>query len=231
MAATMTGTNSRVTIEWRSACKLLLLAGAMLSVLFADALAQESGVKSEDKPKAADGKGGAAASQPAKPKRIRMKYNVGEIVIELDWEKAPISCENFAQYTKDGFFDGTVIHRVVPGFVIQGGGYDKDYNLKKTRDPIKNEWKNGLKNARGTLSMARTQAPDSASSQFFVNLKDNTNLDMPISGGAAYAVFGKVVEGMDVVDKIAAMTCRPNPKVGGMPSPEPAVVCEKAVGE
>jgi len=197
------------------------------------AFSQEGKVKTEpDKPKTpetSDKK--PAASQPVRPTKVRMKTNVGEILIQLDWEKAPISAENFAKYAGDGFYDGTVIHRVVPGFVIQGGGYDKSFNQKSTRAPIKNEWKNGLKNERGTLSMARTANPDSATSQFFVNLKHNESLDQPISGGAGYAVFGKVIEGMEVVDKIAAMQTQPNPRAGGMPSPVPDVVIEKATAE
>ena len=138
----------------------------------------------------------------------------GDIVIELDRAKAPISVENFVQYVKDGFYDETVFHRVVAGFVIQGGGFDTKGVQKQTRSPIKNEWQNGLKNNRGTLSMARTPLPDSATSQFFINLKDNAALDTP-RGGAAYAVFGRVIAGMDVVDAIAAVPCvakAPNPE-------------------
>ena len=132
-----------------------------------------------------------------------IKTTKGDIVIELDRAKAPITVENFVSYIKEGFFDGTVFHRIVPGFVIQGGGFTPQGEQKKTRAPIANEWQNGLKNKRGTLSMARTNNPNSASSQFFVSLKDNDALDQPISGGAGYAVFGKVIVGMDVVDAIA----------------------------
>jgi len=156
----------------------------------------------------------APAAQPAAPAQAApaaaaMEYCVfrttkGDIVIELDRAKAPISVENFIGYIKDGHYDGTVFHRVIPGFVIQGGGFDTAAVQKKTKAPIKNEWQNGLKNKRGTLSMARTNVPDSATSQFFVNLVDNVPLDTP-RGGAAYAVFGKVVSGMDVVDSIAAV--------------------------
>ena len=132
-----------------------------------------------------------------------MRTNKGDIVIEFDRAKAPITVENFVGYIKDGFFDGTVFHRVVPGFVIQGGGFTPAGEQKKTKAPIDNEWQNGLKNKRGTLSMARTTNPKSASSQFFISLKDNDMLDQPISGGAGYAVFGKVISGMEVVDAIA----------------------------
>jgi cyclophilin family peptidyl-prolyl cis-trans isomerase len=152
----------------------------------------------------------AAQTAPAKePAPVAaMEYAVikttkGDIVVELDRAKAPITVENFVTYIKDGFFDGTVFHRIVPGFVIQGGGFTPKGEQKKTRAPIANEWQNGLKNKRGTLSMARTNNPNSASSQFFISLKDNDALDQPISGGAGYAVFGRVVVGMDVVDSIA----------------------------
>ena len=135
---------------------------------------------------------------------ITIKTNHGDIKVELFDEKAPISCDNFRQYVKDGFFDGTIFHRVIPNFMIQGGGMDENMQQKKTRPPIKNEADNGEKNLRGTLAMARTNDVNSATSQFFINLKDNDFLD---HGGRdfGYAVFGKVVEGMDVVDAIAAV--------------------------
>ena len=135
---------------------------------------------------------------------ITIKTNHGDIKVELFDEKAPISCDNFRQYVKDGFFDGTIFHRVIPNFMIQGGGMDANMQQKKTRPPIKNEADNGEKNLRGTLAMARTNDVNSATSQFFINLKDNDFLD---HGGRdfGYAVFGKVVEGMDVVDAIAAV--------------------------
>ncbi len=170
----------------------------------------------QDAPVPAPAKAPPAAQTPA---AAAMEYCVfrtskGDIVIELDRVKAPISVENFVQYVKDGFYNETVFHRVVAGFVIQGGGFDTKGVQKQTRTPIKNEWQNGLKNNRGTLSMARTPMPDSATSQFFINLKDNAALDTP-RGGAAYAVFGKVISGMEVVDAIAAVPCvvkAPNPE-------------------
>lgn len=128
---------------------------------------------------------------------------LGDIKIEFFPEQAPLSVENFLRYVDDGFFQDTIFHRVIPGFVIQGGGFTSDMAQKKTRDPIKNEADNGLKNSRGTLSMARTQAVDSATSQFFINLADNAFLDNG-ERDFGYAVFARVVEGMDVVDKIAA---------------------------
>jgi cyclophilin family peptidyl-prolyl cis-trans isomerase len=133
---------------------------------------------------------------------ITIKTSHGDISIELFEEKAPISCENFRQYIKDGHFDGTVFHRVIPNFMIQGGGMDENLSSKPTRDPIKNEADNGEKNERGTLAMARTGVVDSATSQFFINLNSNDFLN---HGGRdfGYAVFARVSDGMDVVDAIA----------------------------
>jgi cyclophilin family peptidyl-prolyl cis-trans isomerase len=135
---------------------------------------------------------------------VRFETTHGDITIELFEKEAPISTGNFLEYVDDGFYDGAIFHRIVPGFVIQGGGLDTGFSPKKTRPPIKNEATNGLKNERGTLSMARTNDINSATSQFFVNLKDNEFLDHK-SGNYGYAVFGRVTEGMDVVDKIAAV--------------------------
>ena len=158
---------------------------------------------------------------------VLLKTNLGEMKIELYQEKAPITVENFLKYVEDGFFDGTIFHRVMPDFVIQGGGYDKDMEKKKTRAPIKNEGKNGVKNLKYTLSMARTNDPDSATSQFFVNLKDNDSLDPSSFNPAGYAVFGKVVEGQKIVDKIGKVKTRYiNPQWS---APLEPVVIEKAV--
>lgn len=135
---------------------------------------------------------------------LKFQTSLGSFLVELHSEDAPITCKNFLEYVASGHFDGTVFHRVIPNFVIQGGGLIADMTQKKTRAPIKNEASNGLKNRRGSLSMARTNDPDSATSQFFVNLKDNPFLD-PGRGNAGYAVFAHVMQGMDVVDKIAAV--------------------------
>lgn len=135
---------------------------------------------------------------------ITIKTNHGEIKVELFDEKAPISCENFRQYISDGHFTDTIFHRVIPKFMIQGGGMDENMSSKTTRDSIKNEADNGEKNLRGTLAMARTGTVDSATSQFFINLSDNDFLNH--SGrDFGYAVFARVSDGMDVVDKIAAV--------------------------
>ena len=136
---------------------------------------------------------------------IRFETSHGGFTVELFPKEAPVTVENFLKYVDDGFFDGTIFHRIVPGFVIQGGGLTADFANKKTRAPIGNEAKNGLKNTRGSLSMARTNDINSATSQFFVNLKDNGFLDHgPRDYG--YAVFGRVTDGMDVIDKIAGVT-------------------------
>ena len=135
---------------------------------------------------------------------IRFETSLGDFTIELFEKEAPVSVANFSRYIEDGFFDGTIFHRIVPGFVIQGGGFTEDMTQKTTKPPIKNEADNGLKNARGTLSMARTNDVNSATSQFFVNLKDNDALDHK-RGNFGYAVFGKVTQGMEVIDQIASV--------------------------
>ncbi|HXC10115.1 MAG TPA: peptidylprolyl isomerase [Steroidobacteraceae bacterium] len=135
---------------------------------------------------------------------IRFETSLGDFTVELFEKDAPLSVANFLSYIDAGFFDGTIFHRIVPGFVIQGGGFTEDMSQKKTQSPVKNEADNGLKNKRGTLSMARTSDINSATSQFFVNLKDNEFLDHS-RGNFGYAVFAQVTEGMDVIDKIAAV--------------------------
>ena len=135
---------------------------------------------------------------------VILHTNFGDIKLELNKEKAPITVENFVSYVKDGHYDGTVFHRVIDGFMVQGGGFDADMQQKSTKDPIKNEANNGLKNDVGTVAMARTQDPHTASAQFFINVKNNDflNFSAETTQGWGYAVFGKVVDGMDVVEKI-----------------------------
>ena len=157
---------------------------------------------------------------------IKFTTNHGDILIELNEEKAPLSCENFKQYVTDGHYDGTIFHRVIKGFMIQGGGFIPDMTQKATRENIENEAKNGLSNKRGTLAMARTMEPHSASSQFFINLKDNNFLDYPGQDGWGYCVFGEVTEGMDVVDSIEQVTTGNTGGHGDVP--EEPVVVEKA---
>jgi len=145
-----------------------------------------------------------ALSAPlAHAQNVRLSTSQGDIVVQLDAAKAPKTVDNFLQYVKSGHYSGTIFHRVIDGFMIQGGGMTPDMREKQTRAPIPLESRNGLTNARGTIAMARTSVPDSATAQFFINLKDNAFLDAARSpDGNGYAVFGKVVEGMDVVDKI-----------------------------
>lgn len=153
----------------------------------------------------------AAAASPAAPAKplpsgpvVVLTTSFGKIRIGLHADKAPITVANFLKYVRGGHYDGTIFHRVVPTFMIQGGGMDPDMTERPTMAPIKNEAKNGLHNARGTVAMARLNDPNSATAQFFINVKDNFSLDYGI-GGAGYAVFGEVLEGMDVVDKIRAV--------------------------
>lgn len=148
----------------------------------------------------------ASASLAANP-QVRVQTNMGDIVLELYAEQAPKSVANFLQYVDDGFYNDTLFHRVIDGFMIQGGGFTPQFERKETRAPILNEADNGLKNKRGTLAMARTPEPHSATAQFFINVKDNDFLDHTAKTprGWGYAVFGKVIKGMDVVDRIKAL--------------------------
>lgn len=172
--------------------------------------------KTTAKKNTADKKPAAAKKTTAKsaPKKqnnkninLLMKTNIGEIKLELYPDKAPVTVENFVSYVKDNFFNGLIFHRVIDGFMIQGGGFDENLRQKETKAPIKIESDNGLKNDRGTIAMARTNDPNSATSQFFINLVDNNflNFRSPDVTGYGYAVFGKVTDGMDVVDKIATV--------------------------
>ncbi|MEX8501630.1 MAG: peptidylprolyl isomerase [Leptothrix ochracea] len=147
-----------------------------------------------------------SAVAPAWAEKVRLNTSMGDVVIELDTKNAPISTKNFIEYVKAGHYDGTIFHRVIENFMIQGGGFTPDMQQKPTRPPIALESKNGLKNTRGTVAMARTNVPDSATSQFFINVTDNAFLDQANSrDGTGYAVFGKVIDGMAVVDKIRAV--------------------------
>ena len=134
-----------------------------------------------------------------------LETSAGKIHIELDYLNAPISCRNIESYVKEGFYEGTIIHRVSPGYVIQLGGYDKNRELKPTKNPIKLESSNGLKNYNMTVAMARAKDPNSATSQFFINLKDNSELDYPSFDGCGYTVFGKIVKGFDVIKEIESV--------------------------
>jgi len=157
----------------------------------------------------------APPAAPARPVVV-LETSLGTIKIALDRDKAPGTVDNFLQYAHAGHYDGTVFHRVIPGFMIQGGGFDAAMKQKATKPPIRNEARNGLRNRRGTIVMARTDDPDSATAQFFINLKDNPALDFGMRN-AGYAVFGEVVEGMDVVDKIAAVPTGARPPHADVP--------------
>ncbi len=157
---------------------------------------------------------------------ITLKTSHGDITLELDPEKAPKTCENFIQYVKDGFYDGTIFHRVIDNFMIQGGGFLPDMTQKATRDPIENEAANGLSNEKGTIAMARTMDPHSATAQFFINVADNKFLDHPGQDGWGYCVFGRVTEGMDVVEKIKGVAT--SSRLGHQDVPVEPVVIEKA---
>ena len=156
---------------------------------------------------------------------MKIKTNLGSFTLELDEEKAPISSKNFKDYVEKGFYNGTIFHRVIDGFMIQGGGFDSDMSQKETDSPIKNEASNGLKNEKYTVAMARTSIPNSATSQFFINTSDNSFLDYPGQDGAGYCVFGKVTEGFDIVDKINSVQTGSNN--GHQDVPVEAVIIEE----
>ena len=150
-------------------------------------------------------------------KNFVIDTSLGAIVIETYSKKAPITVQNFLQYVEEGFYNGTIFHRVIDGFMIQGGGFDKDMNQKQTNDPIKNEADNGLKNEMYTIAMARTSVPDSATSQFFINVGNNNFLDYPGQDGAGYCVFGKVTEGQDIVKNISKRAVTVKSGMGDVP--------------
>ena len=168
---------------------------------------------------------GALAGDP----QVELKTSMGTIVIELYPEKAPATVGNFLGYVKDGHYAGTVFHRVIPGFMIQGGGFTRNFDQKPTRKPVKNEAGNGLKNTVGTIAMARTSDPHSATAQFFINVADNDSLNFrfPTPDGYGYAVFGKVVKGLDVVKRIEKVQTGPGP-AGHRDVPVKPVVIESA---
>lgn len=191
---------------------------AALVAAVASAFAQDA--KPADKPAATTGGDGLHP-------RVKFETSLGDFILELNAEKAPITVDNFVQYVEAGHYSGLIFHRVMPNFMIQGGGYTPDFQEKKEglRAPIKNEWQNGLKNQKGTIAMARTSMPDSATAQFFINVVDNGMLDQP-RGGAAYCVFGKVVDGMDTIEKIKntpIKQSRMNPSETSEPETPPTI--------
>ncbi len=180
-------------------------------------------------PLAALGEAPAASSCTPKgtaPMKVKLTTSMGPIVIQLDREKAPVSTENFVKYVEAGHYSGTIFHRVIDGFMVQGGGFSKDMRQKPVNAPIKNESTNGLKNDNYTVAMARTNVRDSATSQFFINVKDNDFLNFADDANPGYAVFGKVVEGKEVVDKMKKV---PTATTGGHQNvPTAPIVIEKA---
>jgi peptidyl-prolyl cis-trans isomerase A (cyclophilin A) len=189
---------------------------ALISLVLFPVVASCEPAKEAEKP---------AAPAPAKHAKVRMKTSKGDFVIEMNADKAPVTVENFLTYVKKKQYDGTVFHRVISGFMIQGGGFTQEGQVlteKATGKGIVNESQNGLKNERGSIAMARTSDPNSATAQFFINVVDNAMLNYPNNGG--YAVFGKVVEGMEVVDKIKAVTTRADARLGGDVPVEPVTI-------
>jgi cyclophilin family peptidyl-prolyl cis-trans isomerase len=176
---------------------------------------------------------GAQVGKPTAAPRVTISTSKGEIVIELYPDKAPLSVKNFLAYVNEKFYDGTIFHRVIPGFMIQGGGFTADMRQKPTtHGQVKNEAGNGLSNARGTLAMARTNVPDSATCQFFINLKDNTFLDRAqAQDGWGYTVFGKVVSGMEVVDSIAGVPTGTKAGMSDVPTQTVTITGAKAAGK
>ena len=202
----------------------------MLGVVFVSSVAFARQAETPAEPAPAPAPAPAATPAVEKVAHVRMQTSFGDIVLELDGEKAPVSVANFLKYVDKGFYDNTLFHRTIPNFMIQGGGYGGGLIEKKDTDaPIKNEWQNGLKNFRGAIAMARTMQPDSATAQFFINTVDNPRLDEggPSLGGAGYAVFGKVIAGMGVVDAIKDVPTRNEQSIGFQPTPAEPVVIEK----
>jgi len=165
-----------------------------------------------------------AAADDSKVK-VALDTSLGKIVLQLDQDKAPLTVASFLSYVDDGFYDGTVFHRVIPSFMIQGGGFDQQHQQKQTKAPVKNEANNGLRNVRGSIAMARTSDPHSATAQFFINTVNNRSLDhtSPTPNGWGYTVFGQVVEGMDVIDRISA-TRTGQGRLNGHPAPDVPVL-------
>ena len=202
---------------------LVLLAGLSLPLL---AFAQAAPAAAEPAATPAPAETAAAAPGP----RVALHTNLGDIVLELDPVRAPVSSENFLQYVRDGHYNGTIFHRVIDNFMVQGGGFTADLQQKPTRAPIKNEANNAVSNMRGTVAMARTNDPNSAAAQFFINVVDNPRLDFVSEQNGftwGYAVFAKVVEGLDVVDKIRAVETGPQ---GAFQRdvPKQAIIIERA---
>ena len=216
--------------------KRIALIGLCLAVTTPFVACQKSPVTSEDTKTASNtqdtAKPAQEATEEARYEFVMLETTKGNILLELDRARAPITVRNFLSYVKDGTYNGTIFHRVMSGFMIQGGGFTPAMVKKPTRAPIQNEWRNGLKNEVGTIAMARTQNPNSATTQFFINVAKNASLDQPMSGGAGYAVFGRVVMGMDTVEKIRFTPTGVTANASGQPMkdvPTTVIEIEKAV--
>ena len=172
----------------------------------------------------------ASVSVGAASPQVEIKTNMGAIIVELNPDKAPETVKNFMQYTHDRFYDGTIFHRVIDGFMIQGGGFTQELTYKPARAPIKNEASNGLKNEVGTIAMARTSDPHSVTAQFFINVSNNEALDYPGRDGYGYAVFGKVVKGMEVVDRIKQVPTAARPPHQNVPVTPVVIESVRVVG-
>jgi peptidyl-prolyl cis-trans isomerase A (cyclophilin A) len=175
------------------------------SSLFGKLISALAGLTLSSAVLAASGAAASGAAAPGATPQVEIKTSMGDIVLELDHDKAPKSVDNFLAYVKAGFYKGTIFHRVIDGFMIQGGGFDEKLKQKKTNKPVPIESQNGLTNVKYSLAMARTGDPNSATSQFFINVEDNAALDYPGRDGFGYTVFGKVIQGQETVDKIKAV--------------------------
>lgn len=196
-----------------------------LTVALALALILAPGAMAQDTAKSAEAPA-ADAAEGAKP-RVALETTKGRIVLELEPTKTPATVKNFLAYVESGFYEGTIFHRVIPNFMVQGGGFTADMTKKDTREPVQNEAKQGLSNLRGTIAMARTRDPHSATAQFFVSTVDNTRLDPEMMDPWGYTAFGRVLEGMDVIDAIGAVETTYKNGMGDVPA-EPVVI-QKAV--
>jgi peptidyl-prolyl cis-trans isomerase A (cyclophilin A) len=223
--------NRRTTLFFAALVSVVALSGSAFARGPAAPMSAEQPKTAEESKTAAQPKSEPAAqpapSTPTAPKPetkplpdfefVKLSTSQGDIYLKLNRAKAPLSVENFMKYVDEKYYDGTIFHRVIKGFMIQGGGFTADMKQKATKAPIKNEWQNGLKNKKYSLAMARTQVPDSATSQFFINVADNNFLDLP-RDGAAYAVFGEVVAGTDIVDKIQNVKTGTKGGMGDVPA-------------
>lgn len=176
-----------------------------ITLLVAFAVTAATSMGADEQKDATEKKEVKAKEANVESKKVRLQTSMGDIVIELNEKAAPVTTKNFLRYVEEGFYDGTIFHRVIPGFMIQGGGFTPDMQTKKPHEPIINEASNGLKNDKGTIAMARTNDPNSATAQFFINQKDNDFLNYVKDSNPGYAVFGKTNEGMDVLEAIAAV--------------------------